>query len=61
MLLSSGGTAAFWQLAAITAKEDTLHRQGQADVAQALYNRVAVGTYPGGKNLLGIITSSWTI
>ena len=54
---ASGGTAAFWQLAAITAKEDTLHRQGQADVAQSLYNRVAVGTYPGGKNLLGIITA----
>lgn len=36
---ASGGTADFWNIAAISAKEDTLHPQGQADVAQALYNR----------------------
>jgi len=53
----SGGSAEFWQMAAITAKEDTLHPQGQADVAQALYNRMAVGSYPGGRNLLKIITA----
>jgi len=53
----SGGSAQFWQMAAITSKEDTLHPQGQADVAQALYNRIAVGSYPGGRNLLGIITA----
>jgi len=54
---SSGGSAEFWQMAAITSKEDTLHPQGQADVAQSLYNRMAVGSYPGGKNLLKIITA----
>lgn len=54
---SSGGSAEFWQMAAITAREDTLHPQGQADVAQALYNRIAVGSYPGGRNLLSIITA----
>lgn len=54
---SSGGSAEFWQMAAITSKEDTLHSQGQADVAQSLYNRMSVGSYPGGRNLLKIITA----
>lgn len=54
---ASGGTADFWNIAAISAKEDTLHPQGQADVAQALYNRAAIGIYPGGKSIANIITA----
>lgn len=54
---SAGGSADFWKIAAISAKEDTLHPQGQADVAQSIYNRVAMGSYPGGKNIGAIITA----
>lgn len=52
---STGGSADFWKIAALVSKEDSLHPQGQADVAQSLYNRVAVGTYPGGKSIGAII------
>ena len=51
------GTPEFWQLVAISSREDTLHPQGQADVAQSIYNRAAVGSYPGGKNIKRIITA----
>lgn len=54
---SAGGTADFWKVAALTSKEDSLHPQGQADVAQALYNRAAIGSYPGGKSLGAIVTA----
>jgi hypothetical protein len=54
---SAGGSADFWKIAAISAKEDTLHSQGQSDVAQTLYNRVAIGSYPGGKDIGSIITA----
>jgi len=54
---ASGGSADFWKVAALTSKEDSLHPQGQADVAQALYNRAAIGSYPGGKSLGAIITA----
>ena len=54
---SAGGAADFWKVAALTSKEDSLHAQGQADVAQALYNRAAIGTYPGGRSIGDIITS----
>lgn len=47
----------FWQIAAISAKEDSMNPQGQADVAQSIYNRAKVGSYPGGKNILRIITA----
>jgi hypothetical protein len=55
--LSSGGSAEFWKIAAIASKEDTLHPQGQADVAQSLYNRASIGSYPGGKSISAIITA----
>lgn len=54
---ASGGTADFWKIVALTSKEDSLNSQGQADIAQALYNRAAIGTYPGGKSLGAIITA----
>lgn len=54
---SAGGSADFWKIAAISSKEDTLHPQGQADVAQSLYNRVAIGSYPGGRDIGAIITA----
>ena len=54
---SAGGSADFWKIAALASKEDSLHPQGQADVAQALYNRAALGSYPGGKSIGAIITA----
>lgn len=54
---SSGGSADFWKIAALASKEDSLHPQGQADIAQALYNRAAIGIYPGGKSIGKIITA----
>jgi hypothetical protein len=47
----------FWKIAALASKEDGIHPQGQADVAQSIYNRIAVGSYPGGKNIGKIITA----
>lgn len=54
---SSGGSADFWKVAALASREDSLHPQGQADVAQALYNRAAIGSYPGGKSVGAIVTA----
>jgi len=54
---SAGGSAEFWKIAALTSKEDSLHSQGQADVAQSLYNRAAIGSYPGGRSISSIITA----
>ena len=54
---SSGGSAEFWKIAALASKEDSLHSQGQADIAQSLYNRAAIGSYPGGKSISSIITA----
>lgn len=54
---SSGGSAEFWKIAALASKEDSLHPQGQADIAQALYNRASIGIYPGGKSISKIITA----
>ena len=51
----SGGTADFWALAAISALEG-INAQGEADVAQSIYNRAAAGVFPGGKSIHGIIT-----
>jgi hypothetical protein len=53
----AGGSPEFWQMVAISAREDMRHPQGQADVAQSIYNRVAVGSYPGGRSVKGIITA----
>jgi hypothetical protein len=47
----------FWKLAALASKEDSIHPQGQADIAQSIYNRVAVRTYPGGANIGKIIVA----
>ena len=57
MGFAAGGSVDFWKLAALVSKEDSLHPQGQADVAQALYNRAAVGAYPGGKSIGAIVTA----
>lgn len=51
------GTPEFWKIVAIASREDSLHPQGQADVAQSLYNRSAIGSYPGGKDISKIITA----
>ena len=52
----SGGNADFWALAAIASLESG-NPQGQADVAQSIYNRAAAGIFPGGKNIKNIITA----
>jgi len=54
---SAGGVADFWKVAALASKEDSLHAQGQADVAQALYNRASIGSYPGGTSIGNIVTA----
>jgi murein DD-endopeptidase MepM/ murein hydrolase activator NlpD len=53
----TGGSPEFWKIVALASREDTLHPQGQADVAQSLYNRSVNGSYPGGKNISSIITA----
>ncbi len=50
----SGGNADFWTLVAITSLEDS-DPQGRADVAQSIYNRVASGVFPGGRNMRNVI------
>ena len=45
----------FWKLSALASKEDGQNPQGQADVAQSIYNRSATGAYPGGKSIGDII------
>lgn len=52
------GQPDFWKLAAVAAREDMRHPQGQADVAQSIYNRAAIGAYPGGKSIGNIITAA---
>jgi hypothetical protein len=47
----------FWVTAAISGKEAGHIPQGQADVAQSIYNRAKVGIYPGGKDIKKIITA----
>jgi hypothetical protein len=54
----------FWKLSAVSAKEDLQNPQGQADVAQSIYNRSLTGAYPGGKSIGNIImgkdaTGAW--
>lgn len=42
----SGGNSDFWTLVAVASREDA-DSQGQADVAQSIYNRLASGAYTG--------------
>jgi|LauGreDrversion4_2_1035121.scaffolds.fasta_scaffold02400_9 murein DD-endopeptidase MepM/ murein hydrolase activator NlpD len=48
-----GGNSDFWTLVAVVSREDG-DPQGQADVAQSIYNRVASGAY-GSKNIRQLI------
>jgi len=48
-----GGNADFWTLVAVASREDG-DPQGQADVAQSIYNRAASGAY-GSKSIRGLI------
>ncbi len=52
-----GNNPNFWITAAIAGKEAGHIPQGQADVAQSIYNRSKVGIYPGGKDIKKIITA----
>ena len=54
---SSDNNPNFWITAAIAGKEAGHIPQGQADVAQSIYNRSKVGIYPGGKDIKKIITA----
>jgi hypothetical protein len=61
--LSGGGQIGlnnpnFWLTSAIAGKEAGHIPQGQADVAQSIYNRAKVGIYPGGRDIRKIITAS---
>lgn len=49
----SGGNSDFWTLVAIASREDS-DPQGQADVAQSIYNRAASGAY-GSKSIKSLI------
>lgn len=51
------GNADFWTLVAVAAREDS-DPQGQADVAQSIYNRVAAGVFPGGTDIRQIILAN---
>jgi hypothetical protein len=60
--LSNGGQIGnndpnFWVTAAIAGKEAGHIPQGQADVAQSIYNRTKVNIYPGGRDIKKIITA----
>jgi hypothetical protein len=48
----------FWITAAIAGKEAGHIPQGQADVAQSIYNRSKKGIHPGGKDIRKIITAA---
>ncbi len=47
----------FWITAAISGKEAGHIPQGQADVAQSIYNRAKMGIHPGGRDIRKIITA----
>ena len=61
---SKGGTIGgvndpnFWLTAALAGKEAGYIPQGQADVAQSIYNRQKMGIYPGGNDIRKIVTAS---
>ena len=50
----SGGNSDFWTLVAVVSREDS-DPQGQADVAQSIYNRARSGKFPGGTSIRNII------
>lgn len=52
-----GNSPDFWSIAAISAREAGHIPQGQADIAQSIYNRVQLGIHPGGRNIKNIITA----
>lgn len=54
--IPQGKSADFWTLAAIASREDG-DPQGQADVAQSIYNRLASGAY-GGKTIKDLVIST---
>lgn len=54
--IPQGKSADFWTLAAIASREDG-DPQGQADVAQSIYNRLASGAY-GGRTIKDLIIST---
>jgi murein DD-endopeptidase MepM/ murein hydrolase activator NlpD len=49
-----GKNSDFWTLVAVAATEDS-DAQGQADVAQSIYNRARSGVFPGGASIRDII------
>jgi murein DD-endopeptidase MepM/ murein hydrolase activator NlpD len=49
-----GKNSDFWTLVAVAATEDS-DPQGQADVAQSIYNRARAGVFPGGTSIRNII------
>jgi len=49
-----GKNSDFWTLVAVAAREDS-DPQGQADVAQSIYNRARAGNFPGGTSIRNII------
>jgi len=55
--IPQGKSADFWTLAAVASREDG-DPQGQADVAQSIYNRLASGAY-GGKTIKDLLISTW--
>jgi murein DD-endopeptidase MepM/ murein hydrolase activator NlpD len=50
----SGGDSDFWTLVAVVSREDSNDPQGQADVAQSIYNRAVSGAY-GSKSVRELI------
>lgn len=50
----NGKNSDFWTLVAVASREDG-DAQGQADVAQSIYNRARAGNFPGGKSIRNII------
>ena len=49
-----GKNSDFWTLVAVASREDG-DPQGQADVAQSIYNRARAGNFPGGTSIRNII------
>lgn len=52
-----GKNSDFWTLVAVAAREDS-DPQGQADVAQSIYNRARAGNFPGGTSIRNIILAN---
>jgi murein DD-endopeptidase MepM/ murein hydrolase activator NlpD len=50
----NGKNSDFWTLVAVASREDS-DAQGQADVAQSIYNRARAGVFPGGASIRDII------